>query len=368
MPVKVLVISNYRSTHTMRPEAEMFISLKNAGIDVNVMTYGDAEYAERFREAGIAVIDFHPEKKFDKEEIQRIREELIRGNYQVLHLFNSKAIINGIRAAKGLNVKVVLYRGYTGNIYWWDPSAYLKYLHPRVNKIICIAQSVEDHLRKALIYGKSKTIVINKGHLTQWYEEVMPANLSEFGIKEEDFVLACVANARPMKGIPWFIKAIGLLNSDLPLHFLLIGNDLLDEQISKLLKSNKNKDKIHFTGFRKDALSLVKASRVFVLPSVKGEATTKAVIEAMSMEICPLITDIAGNRELVIHKECGLVVPKKDPQALADAIMELYHHPETCKSYGMQAKKHIENRFNLKDSVVKTKRLYEDLAGRDDNS
>ena len=132
MPIKVLAISDYREFHSVRPEAEIFIGLKKLGLDVHIMTYGDCEYAQRFRDAGIRVIDFHPQEKFNKDEQKFIRDTLVKEEYDIIHLFNSRAIIHGIRAAKGLKTKVVLYRGYSGNIHWYDPTAYLKFLHPRV--------------------------------------------------------------------------------------------------------------------------------------------------------------------------------------------------------------------------------------------
>ena len=76
--MKILVISNYRETVSVRPEAELFIGLKRAGLDVAIMTYPDAEYVEKFREAGIRVIGFHPEKKLDRQAIKTIRAELIK--------------------------------------------------------------------------------------------------------------------------------------------------------------------------------------------------------------------------------------------------------------------------------------------------
>ena len=45
---KILVISNYRSTIGVRPEAEIFIGLARLGFDVEIMTYGDAEYVSTF--------------------------------------------------------------------------------------------------------------------------------------------------------------------------------------------------------------------------------------------------------------------------------------------------------------------------------
>jgi hypothetical protein len=71
--MKILVISNYRPYHTARPEAEIFIGLAKLGLEIDIMTYGDAAYFEKFKEAGINVIDFHPEKKMDKGEIAFIR-------------------------------------------------------------------------------------------------------------------------------------------------------------------------------------------------------------------------------------------------------------------------------------------------------
>ena len=152
MALKVLVISNYRETVSVRPEAELFIGLQHKGLEVTIMTYGDAEYTHKFKAAGIKVIDFHPEQKLNRKEIAFIRKELKRGAYDILHLFNSKAIINGLQAAKKLPVKVVLYRGYTGNIHWYDPTAYFKYLHPRVDAIFCIAKSIEDYIRRQSIF------------------------------------------------------------------------------------------------------------------------------------------------------------------------------------------------------------------------
>ena len=71
--MKILVISNYRPYHTARPEAEIFIGLAKLGVEIDIMTYGDAAYFEKFKEAGINAIDFHPEKKMDKGEIAFIR-------------------------------------------------------------------------------------------------------------------------------------------------------------------------------------------------------------------------------------------------------------------------------------------------------
>lgn len=361
MDLKVLVISDYRDTVSVRPEAELFIGLAREGVQVTIMTYGEATYVEAFRTAGIKVIDFHPRHKFDKEEIGFIRHELTTGGYHVMHLFNGKAIVSGLRAARKLNVKVVLYRGYTGNIHWYDPTAYFKYLSPRVDKIFCIADATRDLIKRNRLFGKDKPVTITKGHNLEWYDGIKPASLSELNLPSDAFIVTNVCNARPMKGISYLLRSAGFIPADLPIHYLLVGRNLDTPKNRKIISGNPNRNRIHFLGFRKDVLNVVKASDAFVLSSLYGEATTKAVIEAMSLGICPLITDIPGNRGLVIHEECGLVFPSKDPKAIADAILGVYHDPEKRRLFAQNARNQINTNFNIKNTIRNTKLLYEEL-------
>lgn len=359
--VKILVISNYRGLVSSRPEASAMIELAKNGVDITIMTYGDAEWNEEFKKAGIQLIDFHPEKKLDKDEIAFIRKELIKGQYDILHLFNSKAIINGIKAAKKLPVKVVLYRGYLGNIHWWDPTAYYKYLHPRVDSIWCIAKGVADYINRNILFTKKKAVCIHKGHHPTWYSDIKKGNLIEFGIPENAYTASMVANARPMKGIPYLIKATYEIPVDIPFYLLLIGKGLDSENVKKLVAKSPHKDRIIFTGFRKDARELVKASNIYVLSSLYGEATNKSVIEAMSVGTAPIITDIEGNIGLVIDSECGIVVPRANSKALAKAIIKLYKDPELRIKFAKAAPKHIAENFSVEKTARELKTYYEDL-------
>ncbi|NPA44382.1 MAG: glycosyltransferase family 4 protein [Chlorobi bacterium] len=362
MPVKILVISNYTDTHTMRPEAEAFIKLKKVGFEITIMTKSGSYYFNKFKEEGINVIDFQPKKKNDKSEIKIIRDELLKGSYDIMHLFNNKAIVNGIAAAKKLPVKVVIYRGYTGNVNWWDPTAYTKVLHPRVDKITCLTDSVKNSIAKNLFFDKSKLITINKGHDVNWYNDIKVANLQELGIPKDAFVVVNVANARRMKGTKYLLKSTYYLPKDANIHFLIVGRGRDTKKHIKIAENSPNKDKIHFLGFRKDALSIVKASNVFALSSIKGEAITKSVIEAMCIETTPVITDISGNVGLVINKESGMVVPMKNPKAMADAILYLYNNQEDCVQYGKNARKHIDKNFNIERTVKEASEFFNSIS------
>ena len=362
--LKLLVISNYSGLNSSRPEAELMLGLKKAGVDITIMTPGSAEYTPVFEAAGIRVIDFQPRKKFNRGEIDFIRKELIDGAYDIVHLFNGKAIINGLKAARGLKVKVVLYRGYCGNIHWWDPSAYFKFLHPRADAIWCIAPAVADLINRNKIFGKKNAFCITKGHHPDWYKNVEAVPYDEFKIPSGAFVVTMVANARPMKGLKYFIKATYEIEQNIPLYIMLIGKGLYSDEIRKLAEASPMKDRILFTGYRSDSMGLVKNSDLFVLSSIYGEAICKSVIEAMSCGVAPVITDIPGNREMVINGESGLVIPRKNPAAIARAIEYMYEHPEERKKMADAARKRMQSEYHIDGTIDKMLALYKKLADK----
>lgn len=363
--IKVLVISSYDDVfNAVRPEGEIFLGLHCTGeVEVEVMTQGHTEYARRFREAGIQVIDFHPKKKFDKAAVRFIRETLVNGKHQILHLFNNPAIINGIRAAWNLPVKVVTYRGYTGNINWWDPTNYLTHLNPRIDKITCLADSVKEVLDKNLIFRKPGiAITVNKGHHADWYADVKTADLSEFNFPANAFKISCVANARRMKGINYLLEAITLLPTDAPIYLLLIGKGLDTPQHLKIIEKSPNKEKIIFAGFRKNALEMVKACDSTISASIFGEATPKAVLEALFLGKPAIYTSIPGTNGMGIDGETALIVPPRNARALADAILDFYKHPEKRERLGNAGFQHISTHFTTERSVREMLAVYKSLV------
>ncbi len=228
MKPAVLVVSSYQdSLNAVRPEGALFIGLHRAGWPVTVITQADAPYAEEFRRAGIRVIDGHPISKNDSTARRLIRSELETGKYGILHLYNNQAIANGLAAARGVDVRVVTYRGYTGNLHWWDPFTYRKHLHPRVSLVTCVSPAVKEVFDRHPVFTSDRARVVSKGHDPAWYADVQPTDLAaEFSIKPTEITVGMVANARRMKGLPVLIKAISLLPPGLPLRFLFIGRGL----------------------------------------------------------------------------------------------------------------------------------------------
>src|SRR6056297_88126 len=206
--MKVLVVSAFVSKgNSSRPLAEMLLGLKRSGIDVDVLVAGHSHYYDQFIDAGMQVFVHHIPKKFHPPSMRYIRNLVKTNKYDILHLYNNKAANNGILATIGLPVKIVTYRGYTGNVLWYKPTSYINHLSPKVDKIACVSNAVRDQVRRQILFNKNKAVTVYKGHDTSWYKNVKPISREEIGVPDEAFMVVLVANARIMKGVKYFIEA-----------------------------------------------------------------------------------------------------------------------------------------------------------------
>lgn len=346
--------------NSVRPEVEIFIGLADKGHDVTVMIPEDSNALSYYQAAGINVIFGYPKRKICFETIKTLRNELKTHDYDVVYATNSKTIPNAAFACIGLPVKLVAYRGTTGGLYRHDPSAYLTILHPRVDGVICVSEAVRQDILQQAWKGKDQVVTIHKGHNLAWYDH-KTADLSEFGIKETDFTAVCACNVRPSKGIEVMLTAAEQLTELANVHLLLVGKGLDQEPYRSLIAKHPMKDRIHVTGYRKDAPEIITACDVLVQPSISGEGLPRTVMEAMSCGTPTIVTTTGGGKEVVLDGISGFVIPVKDADKIAEKIRFFHSNPQAVTEFGRAGKTRLANQFSTKNTVDKFEQYFQQL-------
>jgi len=359
---KILVISDYRSVGSSRPEAEIFIRLAQLGHQVHIITHADAHYYnQRFREHGISVFENPPSKKISITYIRFLKNLLNEYTYDFVHTFNSKGLTNAVWALSGSKAKLIAYRGYAGQTHWYDPMMYLKYFHPRVDHIICVSQDIEIILSRNMAGARKKLTTIPKGHDPAWYMSILPVDRKTLGFTEHDILVCFLANVRPFKGLPYLLKATHLIPASLPIHFLFIGHGYDEPSIRQAMDSSPYKENFHLLGFRSDAREVLAACACLIQTSTHGEGLSKSVVESMFLGIAPIITDIPGNHDLLKDGESGWMVPIKDSPSIAKALTEMASDKSERTRRGIHAKEHMRMHFHIDQTVKRFVDLYERL-------
>lgn len=144
-----------------------------------------------------------------------------------------------------------------------------------------------------------------------------------------------------------------------PMEILFAGVNG-DESLARLAAGLPEGTHARFLGFRDDVADLSALFDLFVLPS-EIEGFSLALLEAMARGIPCIATDAGGNRE-ALEGESGIVVPARDPAALAEAIARVLDAPEDARRMGERGRSRAYEEFDVSRTVERTESLYRDLV------
>lgn len=184
--------------------------------------------------------------------------------------------------------------------------------------------------------------------------------IQELQIPENTMLVGTIGRLVWQKGLPYFIEAIEIIETRYKIPdtgYLIVGEGNLERSLKLKVESLKLDNKIIFTGFRKDVKEILAALDIFVLPSIR-EGQPIILLEAMAMAKPIIATNIEGVNETVIDGETGILVPPKNPQALAEAILRLTQDKELRKKMGLAGRKLVEEKFDIREIVKQHEQLY----------
>jgi len=359
--MNLLILPGSGGSYTSaRPESEIFVGLARAGHNVTVVTDKDNQYIPRFSEHGIQIVYSSSNKKISLETIKLIRHTIDKNQIQIVYATNSRNIPNAAFASIGKRIKLVVYRGTTGGLYRRDPSTYLTVLHPRVDGVICVSRAVEKHVKTRIWNRSVKNVVtIYKGHDLGWYTGP-ETDLNLFNTDKTKFNVACVANARPHKGLIYVIKAAKELADLKDLHILLVGKNISTEPYVSQIENSGMKDRIHLTGYRNDAPEVIAACDVLVLPSIR-EGLPRVILESLAYKT-PVITSAnEGSMEIIEDGVNGYVVPLRDASGIADRIRHLHDNPDVLVRFSENSQKKLQCEFSSELTIKKYSEYFQSL-------
>jgi glycosyltransferase involved in cell wall biosynthesis len=183
------------------------------------------------------------------------------------------------------------------------------------------------------------------------------------GIPPEAPLIGEIGRLCEVKGQRELIEALALLPGT---RLLLVGRDLehggaFQAELEREAERLGVRDRVLFAGHRDDADRLLTELDVLVLPSWT-EGLPVAVLEAMARARPVVATPVGGTPEVVADGETGLLVPPRDPRALADAIGRLLADAELRRRMGEAGRRRVAERFSAEAMTRRVLAVYDEVA------
>lgn len=220
-------------------------------------------------------------------------------------------------------------------------------------KSVAVGEAVNKNLKEDV--GITDSRVIYNGVVLKETDEQVDEIISYDGIK-----LGCIARLSEQKGLTYLLDAMSLLTIK-DIRLFIVGEGELREELENKVKELNLQDSVIFLGYRKDIVECINSFDFCVLPSV-FEGFGLVAIEAFMNSKTLVATAIPGLNEVVTN-ENGVLVPAKDPVALASAIDKLATDATLRQELASQAKKDYENRFSYSMFLENYRALYREIQG-----
>lgn len=297
-------------------------------------------------------------------EIIRIGRFLHRNNPDIVNLSGAFFIAPAI-AARLLRIPLVWHLNDT--VFSMRISFFLGFVvRALANCVVAQGEAVADHYR------------LPKGTYELVYSHVDTNHFAPLEVPRSDRKtdihhtarVGIIANWSPLKGLEYFLEAAKRIRASVgsDVRFVIVGARLDTQQeyadrIEAVIMDNGLSELIECKGFVADPAEIVQDLDILVMSSV-SEACPNVVLEGMSAGVAVVATDVGCVRELLEPNNgarLGIVVPVKDPEALANAVLELLADRPQAVAMGLAARQSAKLRFTVGKYAEAHAQIYRDV-------
>lgn len=293
----------------------------------------------------------------------------------IVHCYMYKPSIYGGIAAKLAGVPHIITQR-TNLGYFKEGHRWYQVIENLVNqfteRVITDSEAVKQAVLQQESLAARKIVVIHSGvavsqYRTQESDSVFVGERSlvkqQHGISETATVIGMIANLRPLKGYREFFLAASTVQQEFPeVRFVCVGKDFgIQAELQELIRTLGLERSVVFTGQVHHVEKILRMLDILVVAS-HSEASCLVVLEGMATGKPIVATTVGGIPEAIIHEECGVLVPPKNPDALAQAMIHLLQNPGYAEYLGRNAKTRVEARFSIEKTVATLETVYESVC------
>ena len=233
-------------------------------------------------------------------------------------------------------------------------------------RIIAVADAAADNLTATGVRADKITVILNGVEpLTPSPKEACAALRQSLGIGETDFVCGISARMEPYKGHADLLAAAGTVLAKRPdVKFILMGTGSAEADLRRQAEEMGLGGSVLFTGFCSDVVPYYSIMDLSLNCSYGTEATSLALLEAMSLGLPTAATRFGGNPGVVKDGENGILTPIRDPAAMAEAILRIAGDAELYARLSAGAKRIFAETFTAAAMTRQIENVYFEEARR----
>jgi glycosyltransferase involved in cell wall biosynthesis len=300
--------------------------------------------------------------KFDPLTLRDLLQVIDARQVDILHLHGYGATTFGRLAGAMRRIPAVLHEHANLTDTPWFQKVADRLLEPATDIALAVSTSTAEFVTNARLIPADKVQVVYLGvPLDEFSRErtsgAIAAARRELGITPDDFAVGTVTRLHDSKGNDVLIDAAAIVAAARPqARFFLVGEGPLLAGLEEQARALGLGDRFVFAGFRRDVARTLSAFDLTVFPSL-WEGTPITAFEALAMGKPIVSTDADGLVDILTDGEDAVIVPRRDPAALADKIVWAIDRPAERARLSAAARR-TGRRYDIDLFVRKMEQLY----------
>lgn len=319
-------------------------------------------YVERCAAKGLAVEPVRTHGEADPVGVAKLRRVIRAWRPDVVHMHTSHAHTLGVLAARAAGFgRTIVSRRVDFSIY--RNALRLSWFKYRfgVDRYVAISRGVREQMVRDGIPG-DRIRIVHSGIDLARFDGVRPHDYAaEFGLAPGTRIVLDVAAFGWHKSQEFLVRATPEIVRRVPgTRIFLVGEGECEAKVRAEAAALGLRDEIVFTGFRNDVPSLLAGCDCFVMCSVL-EGLCTSLLDALALRRPAVGSEVGGIPEVLLHEKTGLLVPPRDPSALADAVVRVLTDGDLARRLGDDGRRHVEDRFTIDAMVEGNLAVYREL-------
>jgi glycosyltransferase involved in cell wall biosynthesis len=291
--------------------------------------------------------------------VGHLAQYMRQGAFDLIHCWDADSAIFGSAAALRAGIPYITSRRDLGQIY---PKYKLLLMHWADQRAEAVMVNAEAVRRFVISSGVRPAKVRRIGNLVDLAEFDVGArqDVAWSAAMPPGRLVGHVARLDPEKDVATFIRAARLVADRVPdVSFVIAGDGREREALEHLAAELGMRGRLVFLGDVKEIPALVRRFAAGVLVSKVNEGLSNSILEYMAGVVPAVVTDCGGNRELVEEGRTGYVVPGRDPNAVADAVLKLLGDADAASRMGRMGREKVEAEYASEVVVPRVLALYQ---------
>ena len=323
-----------------------------------------AKIYQRSKEAGVETFDVPMGRSSFASSVLQIAWLILKENVSIVNTHSSRDSWTGSIAGRSTCTRVVRSRHISSDL---GRNMFTRFVYRNLNDaIITTGEFIKDQIVNDLGVDGAKVHPIPTGVDISRFGRADGSTLRvELGLSPGVPVLGIAAVMRGWKGHEFLLKAMpGVLNVFPDARLVVAGDGPGRWLVEHFMKELGIEDMVILLGHRDDVENVIAAFDVSILPSYASEGIPQFVLQSMASGKPVIGTTVGGIPEVVSDGVTGLLVPPKDPDAIADAAIKLLSDADMRKRMGDAGRTAVLERHTMDAMLDAVERLYDEVLAR----